>query len=142
VKEKADLADFVLWPREDGHQALEIAPSLEWDTKRALLAMPEMTTTQGAHLGCSNGGERSRESPCTHLAITSHSPRSRGSLAKAASLGECQGEVGVVCLLFAAKIRKALDELDVEVNPSDNIKDPCTLQLGTVLERFLAPGSP
>jgi len=134
VKETADLTDFVLWPREDGHQALEIAPSLEWDTKRALLAMPEMTTTQGAHLECLNWGERSRESPCTHLAITSHS--------KAASLGECQGELGVVCLLFAAKIRKVLDELDVEVNPSDNIKDPCTLQLGTVLERFPAPGSP
>jgi len=61
---------------------------------------------------------------------------------KAALTAECQGELGVVCLLFAAKIRKVLDELDVEVNPSDNIKDPCTLQLGTVLERFPAPGSP
>jgi hypothetical protein len=29
-----------------------------------------------------------------------------------------------------------LDELDGEVNPSDNIKGPCTLQLDTVLERL------
>ena len=34
------------------------------------------------------------------------------------------------------KIRKVLDELDGEVNPSDNIKGPCTLQLDTVLERL------